>query len=62
LVAEGRFRDFSYVHIGNLLGNPVTSLCVRLDDVTFMPDGDLLPDEDSFFVPVLAIDSAIRTS
>jgi hypothetical protein len=46
IAVEGRLRDFSYLTIGRLGSSVVSSLCADLEEVTMLPDGDLLPEGD----------------
>ncbi len=62
--AEGKLLDFSYVSIGKLVAGsrPINSLCVTLENVTMLPFGDPLPDDDILHIPALAVEQHLRVA
>lgn len=71
VAVEGTFNDFSYVRIGRLIvddgsgreaTSSVDSLCLSLEDVRFLPDGESLSEASVLQIPVLAINQSLRAA
>lgn len=58
IAVEGRLQDFSYLVIGRLGTSLVSSICADFEEITMLPDGDLLPEGNILHIPVLAVEQA----
>jgi hypothetical protein len=60
---EGKLITYSIVKIGRIIGQEsVRALCLSFDEVTLLPLYDYLPTDHLLHVPVVAVDSMLRTS
>jgi hypothetical protein len=59
---EGRFKCYSKVMIGRIIGaGSVRAFCLTFDDVLMLPGFDRLPDDRLLHVPILAVDVMDKT-
>jgi hypothetical protein len=63
---EGRFRCYSKLIVGKILGREsvsrVSALCLTFDEATLLPDTQGLPEDHLFYVPVLAVNAMDKTA